>query len=85
MHDLFHTAGRSPHGERGLKFMRNRLLYCTNRRSPHGERGLKYDKRTYAVPGPRGRSPHGERGLKYRAEQAGTHRGRVALLTESVD
>ena len=35
-------AGRSPHGERGLKsgpgMMNIRILY---RRSPHGERGLK--------------------------------------------
>mgnify|MGYP006887194793 CR=1 FL=1 len=33
--------GRSPHGERGLKCIReiNRQVICG--RSPHGERGLK--------------------------------------------
>ena len=35
-------GGRSPHGERGLKFggLRVGVLQCG--RSPHGERGLKY-------------------------------------------
>ena len=36
------VCGRSPHGERGLKY-RTRRTRCNrrNRRSPHGERGLK--------------------------------------------
>ena len=35
--------GRSPHGERGLKFPRHeRETLLTARRSPHGERGLKF-------------------------------------------
>ena len=40
------TARRSPHGERGLKYILNHFVYpyylC---RSPHGERGLKYIKK----------------------------------------
>ena len=31
------------------------------------------------------RSPHGERGLKYARDHRQAHRGRVALLMESVD
>ena len=35
--------GRSPHGERGLKYkMRRTPPGGPGRRSPHGERGLKY-------------------------------------------
>ena len=33
--------GRSPHGERGLKFAEIREQCKPYRRSPHGERGLK--------------------------------------------
>ena len=33
---------RSPHGERGLKFLSCTHNYVVSRRSPHGERGLKY-------------------------------------------
>ena len=32
---------RSPHGERGLKYIRCANNDDTRRRSPHGERGLK--------------------------------------------
>ena len=35
-------AGRSPHGERGLKCLNDQLEEAMLRRSPHGERGLKY-------------------------------------------
>ena len=36
------TAGRSPYGERGLKFMESALYNTTLAgRSPYGERGLK--------------------------------------------
>ena len=54
---------RSPHGERGLKYLWQRLLRTNNRRSPHGERGLKFP-RLRILPIFLGRSPHGERGLK---------------------
>ena len=38
------SAGRSPHGERGLKFGHAaQLRDDVPRRSPHGERGLKFD------------------------------------------
>ena len=33
--------GRSPHGERGLKYDSATLLQQQRGRSPHGERGLK--------------------------------------------
>ena len=40
---LDHMPGRSPRGERGLKYYRNfRHLRYHHRRSPRGERGLKY-------------------------------------------
>ena len=32
---------RSPHGERGLKFVMYESVKTYERRSPHGERGLK--------------------------------------------
>ena len=56
---------RSPHGERGLKCVDQRLLCAVLcGRSPHGERGLK--STFMAVNnGSACRSPHGERGLKY--------------------
>ena len=54
---------RSPHGERGLKFIAMVMLHDGVSRSPHGERGLKWCR-----PAPKRehqrRSPHGERGLK---------------------
>ena len=38
----FDIFGRSPHGERGLKFVfKPRIQQKGMRRSPHGERGLK--------------------------------------------
>ena len=41
---IYASSGRSPHGERGLKFVHDGQLemFCV-RRSPHGERGLKSD------------------------------------------
>ena len=43
---LLPYKGRSPHGERGLKYVRKRYRYHGGkRRSPHGERGLKLDTR----------------------------------------
>ena len=38
-------CGRSPHGERGLKYGDGeRVALYERRRSPHGERGLKYGR-----------------------------------------
>ena len=55
--------GRSPSGERGLKYLqRHRLLFALCR-SPSGERGLKY-RRSGQHQGRASRSPSGERGLK---------------------
>ena len=54
---------RSPHGERGLKFLRPPQMVNLLCRSPHGERGLKSKPLAtglYVI----SRSPHGERGLK---------------------
>ena len=35
--------GRSPHGERGLKYLPFARMQAHCRRSPHGERGLKLE------------------------------------------
>ena len=56
-------AGRSPYGERGLKYFAVLSFVGNYSRSPYGERGLK------CKPGIREetsvcRSPYGERGLK---------------------
>ncbi len=37
--------GRSPHGERGLKFAALGADSVDNGRSPHGERGLKFSQK----------------------------------------
>ena len=59
-----HFRGRSPSGERGLKFIpvqvRRADIQC---RSPSGERGLKYEMEQQGTATSR-RSPSGERGLK---------------------
>ena len=57
-------SSRSPHGERGLKYVTklDREM-ASRRRSPHGERGLKSARERHPL-GRQGRSPHGERGLK---------------------
>ena len=54
---------RSPHGERGLKWVISNAGLAEVSRSPHGERGLKL---TNSLEGGTRtcRSPHGERGLK---------------------
>ena len=62
--DAGQAVGRSPHGERGLKYTPQITHGQALRRSPHGERGLK----CLVVVGGLldiGRSPHGERGLKF--------------------
>ena len=77
-------TGRSPHGERGLKYLAASTRPREGRRSPHGERGLKYPHETR-------RYGHGTSLSSRRAwieikESSGTiSTGRVALLTESVD
>ena len=35
------SAGRTPHGVRGLKFLANAIESNCSRRTPHGVRGLK--------------------------------------------
>ena len=60
--------GRSPHGERGLKYLESLSMLVVPRRSPHGERGLKYLESLSMLVVPR-RSPHGERGLKYQFDK----------------
>ena len=71
-------GGRSPHGERGLKYRLAAHLEKVCGRSPHGERGLKLlcirPLRTRDTC----RSPHGERGLKSHALAVG--HGLVASL-----
>ena len=61
----FGRKGRSPHGERGLKFVLV-LVYLQSllSRSPHGERGLKWRGIPNRFANAVCRSPHGERGLK---------------------
>ena len=57
------STGRSPQGERGLKYPHYPRRLYRRRRSPQGERGLKLPT---DVPRERriSRSPQGERGLK---------------------
>ena len=56
--------GRSPCGERGLKYPRLALDILQRRRSPCGERGLKYRDAGGNRRKRNRRSPCGERGLK---------------------
>ena len=58
------VGGRSPHGERGLKYVVDDAAPACPGRSPHGERGLKFDVEGAREAALGGRSPHGERGLK---------------------
>ena len=44
------VAGRSPYGERGLKFVRDGLAALIVGRSPYGERGLKLSLRRIDPP-----------------------------------
>ena len=57
-------AGRSPYGERGLKFRWPKVIRAGQGRSPYGERGLKCNGRDPAFAAD-SRSPYGERGLKF--------------------
>ena len=56
--------GRSPYGERGLKYDNARYSAERYSRSPYGERGLKSTRTGHLTIRPSGRSPYGERGLK---------------------
>ena len=61
--ELAGGAGRSPYGERGLKFTAQGAYPVGSSRSPYGERGLKYRNYRNCAGFPC-RSPYGERGLK---------------------
>ncbi len=76
--------GRSPHGERGLKYLRSHLAHGDLSRSPHGERGLKYIGKLHGLLVAR-RSPQGECGLKCRRDGRPAHRVQVAPRKGSVD
>ena len=78
------SAGRSPSGERGLKFGIMLRGAFESRRSPSGERGLKSYLQGGAV-AKRSRSPSGERGLKYVKQTATGERKQVAPHPGSVD
>ena len=68
--NLRYVVGRSPHGERGLKYWAiGGFEHLIPGRSPHGERGLK-SSATQGNIRNAGRSPHGERGLKYDGHDA---------------
>ena len=58
------SSGRSPSGERGLKFDTPITRDSVTRRSPSGERGLKYGDDDSEEHADDRRSPSGERGLK---------------------
>ena len=78
--------GRSPHGERGLKYIcKAQVRRILTGRSPHGERGLKSLILHPLSINNNSRSPHGERGLKYFYRIYFCTCFDVALLTESVD
>ena len=60
--------GRSPYGERGLKYLGRFVVDLYVCRSPYGERGLKYlNLGNGFLALEARRSPYGERGLKYLA------------------
>ena len=57
------SAGRTPHGVRGLKYHSHRVTGGDGGRTPHGVRGLK-SMRCGNANTPHSRTPHGVRGLK---------------------
>ena len=77
-------GGRSPYGERGLKYRTPDRGMAVMSRSPYGERGLKFHGQSGVEDALR-RSPYGERGLKFAYLRINLPKSRVALLTESVD
>ncbi len=81
----FYADGRSPCGERGLKFDISRIIIGGTSRSPCGERGLKWasvsDRQATAFC----RSPCGERGLKLLSHTMSRLRMIVAPRAGSVD
>ena len=72
-------AGRSPYGERGLKYIVFGEPPGRERRSPYGERGLKFEHRLL-IAEPLGRSPYGERGLKYHRRPDGRRQAQSLSL-----
>ena len=78
------TKGRSPQGERGLKFQWRLGRNTYTGRSPQGERGLKYNF-SFQIWKNQSRSPQGERGLKFLPEPIFPEVCLVALRKESVD
>ena len=76
--------GRSPSGERGLKYEHAGRTGRRGSRSPSGERGLKYQVIQMTV-AHHGRSPSGERGLKFRYPVQGGAGCPVAPHPGSVD
>ena len=82
--ELIFAAGRSPHGERGLKYIIRLVDIGKSCRSPHGERGLKWVQH-----GPIKRGPESLSSRRAWIEiwTCGDcpDANAVALLTESVD
>ena len=78
-------SGRSPHGERGLKYWVTWLMWLVGvGRSPHGERGLKSEV-SFPLTA-RARSLSSWRAwIEILASQAYTRLWRVALLMVSLD
>ena len=76
-------AGRSPPGERGLKFYDLGGRKVLGSRSPPGERGLKYVD-LQGIIAPLRSLPSGERGLKSALDE-GLSVAEVAPLPGSVD
>ena len=80
-----HFRGRSPSGERGLKFVASLAALIKAGRSPSGERGLKSTAVTISRTVMWSRSPSGERGLKYRTNIEADQGSIVAPHPGSVD
>ena len=77
-------SGRSPYGERGLKYLWNVTQYRQEGRSPYGERGLKFQPAS--MDGPDARSLSLRRAwIEIDLVDFSITKDYVALLTESVD
>ena len=78
-------TGRSPYGERGLKFAVMVADHATVMSLSLRRAWIEINARWTPTRGERCRSPYGERGLKLRHLGNLTDALAVALLTESVD
>jgi len=78
------TSGRSPHGERGLKYQQQVQHLCNQRRSPHGERGLKFDYPVFKLNYDTSLSSR-RAWIEIKKVISHSLHNMVALLTESVD